>query len=451
MRTKKLSVLGSILVLAGTASAQAPSGPPLLKPMPAAGAPPVTTAPIVQPQATTITSEPMDSWTSYADSTGADWNVLRFNAEYLLWWTKKQQVQAPLVTSTSVVPPDFDTFGGLAVPGTTILAGAGNLDYGTRSGGRLTAALAVTDVFDAEISAFVLGQRTYKLDFYSDGAGNPPLFRPVVNVEPDPDFASPNGGNPVSFPGAYVNGVINIRSSSEFWGGEVNAIAHLVRDPAWKVSALAGFRLLCLDEDLRINDGGTNSPAADYVFLGDSKGPGYRLETFDSFGALNHFYGGQAGVAAERQFGRFSIEAKAKLALGATVQRLNIAGSSGSVAPAVGAINGPTEVVHFAGLLTTPNNIGVHTRSVFAVAPEVNFNVNVDVFSWLRCSVGYTLLYWSNVIRPGDQVDLLVNQSGVPSSGAFDPALPGQKYPRVLFNQSDYWAHGLNFSAELRY
>jgi len=444
-----------LLTLAGTASAQAPAAPPLLKPMPAAGAPPVSAAPIVQPMPAAMTTGPLAAWDDCCPDSSCDWKVLRLNAEYLLWWTKKQQVQAPLVTGTTQNPPDFDTAAGLVDPSTTILAGAGNLDYGTRHGGRLTAALAITDVFDLEASGFLLGRRTYALDFAGDATGSPVLFRPHINMEPPFDggqTGSPNAGNPVSFPDAYGNGIINIRSTSELWGAEVNTVAHLMRESTWKVSALAGFRVVGLDEDLRINDGGTNLPGNGYVFLGAIQGDGYRLETFDSFGALNHFYGGQIGVEAERQFGRLLLAAKVKLALGGTVQQLNIAGSSGSLAPTDGSpVVDPTQVAYFGGILTSPDNIGRHTRSVFSVVPEITFNAAFDLFSWLRFSAGYTLLYWSNVVRPGDQIDLLVNQQKIPSGIGFDGTFSGNNYPRVLFNQSDYWAHGLNFSAELRY
>jgi Putative beta barrel porin-7 (BBP7) len=52
--------------------------------------------------------------------------------------------------------------------------------------------------------------------------------------------------------------------------------------------------------------------------------------------------------------------------------------------------------------------------------PEVSLDMGYRFTSFFRASVGYDLLYWSSVARPGDQV------LGVPKG-------------------TDYWAQGLHF------
>jgi hypothetical protein len=55
--------------------------------------------------------------------------------------------------------------------------------------------------------------------------------------------------------------------------------------------------------------------------------------------------------------------------------------------------------------------------------------------------VGYNLLFWSNVIRPGDQVDRVVDLTFVPNGPAV--AASGQLRPEPLFRQSNLFVNGL--------
>jgi hypothetical protein len=145
------------------------------------------------------------------------------------------------------------------------------------------------------------------------------------------------------------------------------------------------------------------------------------------------------------------------------VEHLTITGVT-SVVPAAGDITPAgsgtgtgstivpfTPTANFGGILTSPANIGHQERSVFTVLSEVNFDVGVDVTSYLRLTVGYTLLYWGNVLRPGNQIESLVNQKWIPSGVTFDNVFNGNPYPRILWRQSDFWAQGISFGAELHY
>ena len=70
------------------------------------------------------------------------------------------------------------------------------------------------------------------------------------------------------------------------------------------------------------------------------------------------------------------------------------------------------------------------------------------------------MLYWSNVARPGSQIDTVLNSKLVPT-GALLPTntnpvglfVPGaeQGRPYFAFRDTAFWAHGLNFGMELRY
>ncbi|MCA9220398.1 MAG: BBP7 family outer membrane beta-barrel protein, partial [Planctomycetales bacterium] len=59
---------------------------------------------------------------------------------------------------------------------------------------------------------------------------------------------------------------------------------------------------------------------------------------------------------------------------------------------------------------------------------------------------GYEFLFWSDVARPGSQIDLAVNDT------QFDGGtLNGAARPRFPFEQGYLWAQGLNLGLDYRY
>jgi hypothetical protein len=64
-------------------------------------------------------------------------------------------------------------------------------------------------------------------------------------------------------------------------------------------------------------------------------------------------------------------------------------------------------------------------------------------------TVGYSFLYWSNVLRVGDQLDRTVDTSQVATSLTVLPTSPPR--PAVKFADTDLWVQGINFGLELRY
>jgi hypothetical protein len=63
------------------------------------------------------------------------------------------------------------------------------------------------------------------------------------------------------------------------------------------------------------------------------------------------------------------------------------------------------------------------------------------VSEWLDVSVGYDFLYWSNVIRPGDQVSGTINSGQAPSQVPY--ANGGPIAPVPTFRRTDFSAQGL--------
>ena len=60
------------------------------------------------------------------------------------------------------------------------------------------------------------------------------------------------------------------------------------------------------------------------------------------------------------------------------------------------------------------------------------------------------MIYLSNVVRPGDQIDTTLNFTGNP---ALSPgsALTGAARPEPLFKSSSFWAQGVKFGASYQF
>jgi hypothetical protein len=65
----------------------------------------------------------------------------------------------------------------------------------------------------------------------------------------------------------------------------------------------------------------------------------------------------------------------------------------------------------------------------------------------LKLYAGYSFLYWANILRAGEQIDIAIDSDTLPPG---DPPgtqpEPGEDPPH--FVDSDMWAHGLKFGLE---
>ena len=80
--------------------------------------------------------------------------------------------------------------------------------------------------------------------------------------------------------------------------------------------------------------------------------------------------------------------------------------------------------------------------------PELGLTLGYQMTKRLRATMGYSLVYMGNVVRPGDQVDLNVNPNLLaPENDPFTGALR----PQFRFAETDYWVQGLSFGGEFRW
>ncbi|HYO25370.1 MAG TPA: BBP7 family outer membrane beta-barrel protein [Lacipirellulaceae bacterium] len=203
------------------------------------------------------------------------------------------------------------------------------------------------------------------------------------------------------------------------------AFGKFIRGGTRHVDVLYGFRYAQLDEGLRINEDLIADD--DTTFVID-----------DVFNTSNEFFGGEIGFLVDWQRRRWSMEFLSKLAIGSTRQRVSISGQTLR----------DDQLFPNIGLLAQPSNVGTYERDEFSVIPEIGLTGGYQLTERLRFTLGYTLLYWSRVARPGDQIDLRVNPEflDLPADPSLlpDPATIQPQSPEFVFRDTDIWAHGLS-------
>ena len=343
-----------------------------------------------------------------------DWGRFSFRGEYLLWWMKDSPTPVPLVNES----PNANA---------KTLLGGDEIDTGHTSGMRFSVDYWFNPerTLGVELGGFYLPTTTEQTSVSSSGApGSANLVVPFV----DPTLPGANF-TPLSLAGSF-SGSATEKLTTKFWGIEASMVTALSTRESWRLELLGGFRYLRLGEKYTFSSSSPDLPG----------GPTSVFQTQDVFDAGNDFYGGQVGVRARFQDARWFADATLKLALGAMNQSVDVAGSlltNQFTAPAVQSFAG--------GYFAQPTNIGSHSRTVFAVIPEVGLNVGFRITNWASVFLGYSFLYVSNVARPGNQVDRSINPTQSASFGGPIPkTLTGAASPAFKFNGSDFWAHGLN-------
>jgi hypothetical protein len=291
----------------------------------------------------------------------------------------------------------------------------------------------VKERWGLEASAFYLPSRSTSRSVGSSGeAGSQDLFIPFFDVT----------GPGESVTGLSSAGRFSGRATEELsarlLGAELHGAMNLMSTAAWRLDILGGFRFLNLRETLTFN---TDSPNVD-------PRPADVFQTRDQFETTNNFYGAQAGVRARYDRGPWAFKGTFKFALGVMTQSVDIDGFL-----LTNDFNDFGEPETFpGGYFAQPTNIGSHSRTEFAVVPEIGLNLEYHVTDWITILAGYTFLFTSNVVRPGDQIDRGINPTQSASFGGTPPTpLVGPARPAFQFHDSDFWAQGLNFGVTFRF
>jgi hypothetical protein len=235
-------------------------------------------------------------------------------------------------------------------------------------------------------------------------------------------------------PGATVDldGTIDIEGESNLQSAGLT-FRHILwgdfeRD--FRLDVIGGYRFVQLDESLLIRDsffdpgGGLLAPTT--------------RESRDVFDARNDFHGGEVGLSLEMYRNRWAFEFVAKVGLGNNHQVVTIDGQTSITSLG-------TTAVEAGGLLAQPTNIGRYRRDVFMAIPEGSVTAKYALRENLELGLGVRLLYLDNLVRPGEQIDRVVNTSQIGGT------LTGAPRPSHTFIDTDMLLRGLDVSLEYRW
>lgn len=245
---------------------------------------------------------------------------------------------------------------------------------------------------------------------------DPVLARPFFDV-----FGVPQISPWIAFPGT-VAGEIRIDTSSD-----VNSAGLLLRK-TWlrgcqgQATFFGGYRYFRLREELAINENR-------FTRLDETT---HQIQ--DNFAVQNDFHGVDLGLAAQLQRGRWSLDALSKLGLGGVRQQLEITGRTQRTA------NGATTTIN-GGLLSQPSNIGHYSDTQFAFLPELGVNLGYAVTPSLNLRAGYSLLWLTDALRTGDQIDTAIGNSGSPGAVT---------HPQASMDSTSVCVQGVSVGAEWR-
>jgi hypothetical protein len=446
------------IALTGVASADDPSGT-LPKPAslcPASQRPGTEGAATPDPKAAGLVLYPASERPATADQPppgafGADGcplgcdgcypgNRTYFRGEFL-WWNIRGSPTPPLVTTAPnpVRVVNVPVPGAIGTPGTTILIGDSDQNGGFHPGGRFAAGYWFTcdHALGIEGSFLFLGQRNQT--FITSGDGSSTIGRPFFDVTPG---AVPHENIEVVAGGVgatrQINGGVVINNQTEFWGAEGNLRTNLYCNENCFVDLVGGYRGLALDDTLNINEDSTT--AVRIAHRGVIAAANTNFRVLDNFDTRDRFNGGQLGFDCEYRYGRWSVDLTGKCAVGNNRQTVDITGSTVITNPA----GVPT--TQTGGLLALQTNIGSYSRNVVSIVPEVAIGIDYTLGCNARLFVAYNFVYWNEVARPGSEIDRAVNTRELPGVKPSGPARPA-----FNFNNTDFWAQGLDVGLEVRW
>ncbi|HEX5102900.1 MAG TPA: BBP7 family outer membrane beta-barrel protein [Pirellulaceae bacterium] len=341
------------------------------------------------------------------------------SAEFLMWWGKGSHLP-PLVTTNPQGTLQADA-GRLDNPTTTVLFGNELVGEELQYGARLTFGLWLDPEHNVSAGGRVYGLGGDQEGFFANSAGDPILARPFFNA-----LLGQQDALLVAFPGVVQGSITANYETDNFIGSEAFMTIMMERDCRRRVDLLLGYHFLRMDDSLTINSTSTVTE------VGGNLPQGTTFNLTDIFRTQNEFHGGEIGFKGRMANGCWSLDGLAKVSLGAQRQQVAINGFGDVTIPPGGPVplNG--------GFLALPTNIGTFERTRFVIIPEATLNLTYHFSPCLSAHVGYNIIWLSEAVTSGDQIDLALNLSQ--QAGP----LVGPARPAVLFHERDYWVQGIN-------
>ena len=355
-----------------------------------------------------------------------------FGVDTLMWWTPK--VDLPALVTTSPQGTSATEAGILGTPGTQTIWGGDHVFNFAQAGVRFRGGSWFEQDDGSGIGAelVMLGNRGQIFVTQSDG--DPILARPFL----DTDTGLQNS-QLVAYPGLNAGSIgfdtetrmysinmhywVELYDASEsdgtiFRGQSSNFQSEADRPEETLFGLQIGPRFTHLDDTLLMDE----------RFISQPSGRSYLLR--DSFKTENSFLGGEFGFRMRRR-GRIDIDLGLILAIGANHRELDINGQNV-------VTDGGSSVTNPGGFLAQQSNFGGWDDNRFSLMPSLDVSFGYENENGWRLSVGYSLLYWTNVLRAGEQISLSIDPNQL-----LNPPPGVSTNPAPLYREADYFAHGL--------
>jgi putative beta barrel porin BBP7 len=356
--------------------------------------------------------------TCLSDCCDCDCTTTMFRLEWLGWFTRARNTP-PLVTTSNAA--DLAVIGN---PSTVVRFGGDPIGTNLRNGGRVTLSHLLGDGMTTGAIRF-WGIEDGSQTFFTNSDRFPIIGRPFFSVLP------PAGEDAflVAFPGLTSPGSIRVTAKNDLIGLDAWGSRNWFSSGSGSVDILAGYQFTRLDDSLTINSLSTSIDPLAINPVGTTIG------ISDAFRTRNQFHGGSLGVMGRAYRGAVTLEGLFKVGLGNMHQTVIVNGSTTTTPP-----GGPASTLP-GGILAQPSNIGTQTHNHFCYVPELNANLLYNINSNWRAMVGYSFIYWDQVVLAGNQIDRNVNLAQV---GATPP-------PQPKFQRTDFWVQGISLGGDYRW
>ncbi|MGE0759081.1 MAG: BBP7 family outer membrane beta-barrel protein [Pirellulaceae bacterium] len=325
----------------------------------------------------------------------------------------------PLVTTSPNGTPAAQA-GVLGLATTTVAYPTEAIGEEARPGGRIALGMWIDpwQCWGVEGRYYALADAHTRFDVQS--AGDPILARPFFDV-----LLNAQSSLLVAFPGLVSPGSITITTDSQMMGGDALVRRSLCRWGGGRLDLLVGYQYARIDETLVIQDRLTDADPANLI------PDGTVLSDTDRFATRNQYHAATIGAACRYEQGLWSLDLMGKIGLGNMRETVTISGESVTDNPPIGT---PDNVVA-AGLLASGVNLGTFTQDDFCVSPEINVKVIYHLAQNVDISLGYTFVYWSHLVQPGDQID------------------PSLRVPadRFVIRDTESWIHAFTVGAAFQF
>jgi hypothetical protein len=333
-----------------------------------------------------------------------------------LWWVKAELLLAwrsgrgypPLVT-TDPSTEDSTTAG--VLPNATILYDGNSDNTQMQAGMNLDFGTWLNNCQSVGLGGryFFLGNDNG--DFSRNSGENAILAIPFFSV----DLGAPSSlllAHP-DVDGDVRTGSVAIRASNQVYGFDAYVRLLYCQTGCGRVDFVTGYHTSYVNDNFLLSMQTDGNQANNDVRL------------FDEFNTENSFHGVILGILTEHQCCCMTLRGKARVSIGNMHQRVDINGGT--------TINGVLDQNEPGGLFTATSNIGSYSQDQFCAVTEAGLQLGYFINPQLQFTVGYNLIYWSSVVRPGEQIDTTVDDLNVPPTR-----------PVFDFRTSSFWVQSVN-------